>query len=126
MATLVSLSMVPSFWCSLEDTAAELYLCFVIKSDLWWKCTFLQRVTVFVLRHKHMKLLRPFAPHVIAWSVIKGFNQSIRRMKEQETRQQCLARAMSKPVKPSGAMKSVNLLRRKTARIWQCSQKRRE
>ena len=124
MVTLVS--TIPDFWCSLEDTAAELYLCFVIKSNLWWKCTFLQRVTVVVLHHKHMKLLRPFAPHVIAWSVMKGFNQSLRRMKEQETRLQCLARAMSKPVKPSAAMKSVNLLRRKSTSIWQFSQKRRE
>jgi len=31
----------------------------------------------------------PFTPHVIAWSVRKGFIQSIRRMKEQKTRSQC-------------------------------------
>ena len=31
------------------------------------------------------------------WSVRKGFNQSIRRTKEQKTRLQCLASAMPKP-----------------------------
>jgi len=25
------------------------------------------------LHHKHMKLVKPFTPHVIAWSVRKGF-----------------------------------------------------
>jgi len=46
------------------------------------------------------------------WSVRKGFNQSIRRTKEQKTRFQCLARAMPKPVMPAGDMKSAKLLRR--------------
>jgi len=59
--------------------------------------------TIVVLRHKHMKLFKPFTSHVIAWSVRKGFNQSIRRTKEQKTRLQCLASAMPKPVMPSGA-----------------------
>ena len=57
---------------------------------------------------------------VIAWSARKGFNQLIRRTKEQKTRLQCLPSAMPKPVMPSGAMKSAKLLRRKSARIWQC------
>jgi len=35
--------------------------------------------TIVVLHYKHMKLFKPFTPHVIAWSVRKGFNQSIRR-----------------------------------------------
>jgi len=52
---------------------------------------FFPMVTIVVLHHKHMKLFKPFTPHVIAWSVRKGFNQSIRRTKEQQTRLQCLA-----------------------------------
>ena len=102
--------------------AAELHLCFVIKGNVWWKRTFIPMVTVVVLHHKHMKLFKPFTqrPHVIAWSVRKGFNQSIRRTKEQKTRLQCLASAMPKPVMPSGATKSAKLLRRKSGRIWQC------
>jgi len=43
-----------------------------------------------------MKLFKPFTPHVIAWSVRKGFNQSIRRTKQQKTRLQCLTSAMPK------------------------------
>jgi len=58
--------------------------------------------TIVVLHHKHMKLFKPFTPHVNAWSVRKGFNQSIRRTKKQKTRLQCLASAMPKPVMPSG------------------------
>jgi len=71
---------------------------------VWWKRTFIPMVTiiVLVLHHKHMKLFKPFTPHVIAWSVRKGFNQVIRRTKEQKTRLQCLASAMPKPVMPSG------------------------
>ena len=102
----------------------ELHLCFVIKGNVWWKPTFLPMVTIAVLHHKHMKLFTLFAPHVIAWSVRKTFNQSSRRTKEQKTRLQCLASAMPKPVMPSGAMKSAKL--RKSARIWQCWQKRRD
>jgi len=49
-----------------------------------------------------MKLFKPFTPHVIAWFVRKGFNQSNRRTKEQKLRSQCLASAMPKPVMPSG------------------------
>jgi len=52
--------------------------------------------TMVVLHHKHMKLFKPFTSHVIAWSVRKGFHQSIRRTKEQKTRLQCLASAMPK------------------------------
>ena len=77
-----------------------------------WKRTFLPMVTIAVLHHKHMKLFTPFIPHVIAWSVRKGFNQSIRRTKEQKTRLQCLASATPKPVMPSAAMKSAKLLRK--------------
>jgi len=55
-------------------------------------------VTIVVLHHKHMKLFKPFTPHVIACSVRKGVNQSIRRTKEQKTRSQCSASAMPKPV----------------------------
>jgi len=76
-------------------------------------------VPIVVLHHKHMKPFKPFTPHAIAWFFRKCFNQSIRRMKEQETRLQCLACAMPKPVMPSGAMKNAKLLR-KSARIWQC------
>jgi len=82
---------------------------------LWWKRTFLPMVTIVVLRH--MKPFKPY-PHVIARSVRKGFDQSIRRTKEQKTRLQRLASAMLKPVMPSGAMKSAKLLRRISARIW--------
>jgi len=93
VATLVS--MITSFWCSLEVAAAELHLCSVMKSNLWWKRTFLPMFTIVVLHHKHLKLSKPFIPHVIAWSLRKGFNQSIRRTKEQKTTLQCLE---SRPV----------------------------
>jgi len=106
-------SMIPNFWCSLEVAAAELHFCFVIKGNVWWKSTFLPMVTIVTVS-------KPFTPHVIGWSVRKGFNQSIRRTKEQKTRLQCLAGAMPKPVMPSGAMKSAKLPTRKNARIWQC------
>jgi len=33
------------------------------------KRTLLPVVTIGVLCHKHMKLVKPFSPHVIAWSV---------------------------------------------------------
>jgi len=32
-------------------------------------------VTIDVLHYKHMKLFTPFTPHVIVWSVRKGFNE---------------------------------------------------
>jgi len=48
-------------------------------------------VTIVVLQHKHVKLLKLFTPHVTVWSVEKGFNQSRRRTKEQQTRLQRLA-----------------------------------
>ena len=125
MATLVS--MIPSFWCSLEVAAAELHRhYFVIKGNVWWKRTFLPVVTIAVLHHKHMKPFKPFTPHVIAWSVRKGVNQTIRKTKEQKTRLQCLASAMPKSVMPSGAVKSAKLLTRKKARIWQCQLIRRD
>ena len=117
VATLAS--MIPNFRCSLEVAAAELHLCFIIKGNVWWKSTFLPMVTIVVLHHKHMKPFKPFTPHVIAWSVSKGFNRSIRRTKEQKTRLKCLASAMLKPPMPSAARKSAKLLRRKSARIWQ-------
>jgi len=85
--------MIPKFWCSLEVTAAELHRRFVIKCNLWWKRTFLPMVTITVLHHKDTKLLKPFTQHVIAWSVRKGFNQSVRRTKEQKTRLQLWASA---------------------------------
>jgi len=85
VVTLVS--VIPNFRCSLEVAAAELHLCFVIKGNAWWKRTFHPMVAIVVLHHKHMKLFKPFTPHVIAWSV-KGFNQSICRTKEQKTRLQ--------------------------------------
>jgi len=94
VVTLVS--MIPNFWCCLEVAATELHLCFVVKGNVWWKRTFPPMATIVVLHHKHMKLFKPFTPHVIAWSVRKGFNQSIRRTKEQKTRLQCLASAMPK------------------------------
>jgi len=49
-----------------------------------------------------LKLVKPITPHVISWSVRNGFNQSIRRTKEQKTRLKCLANGMPKPVMPSG------------------------
>jgi len=94
--------MNPNFWYSLEVAATELQLCFVIKGNVWWKGTFLAIATIVVLHHKHMKLFKPFTPHVIAWSVRKSFYQSIRRTKEQKTRLQRLVSTMSKPVMPSG------------------------
>ena len=100
VATLVS--MIPNFWCSLEYAATERHLCFVIKGNIWWKRTFLSMVTIAVLHHKHMKPFKPSTPHAIAWSVRKGFNQSIRRTKKQKTRLQYLASAMPTPVMPSG------------------------
>jgi len=100
--TLVS--VIPNFWCSLKVAAAKLRHCFVIKGNVWRKRTFLPMVTIVVLHHKHMKLSKPFSPHVIAWSVRKGFNQSICRTNEQKTRLQCLASAMPKPVMPSGTV----------------------
>jgi len=100
VATLVS--MIPNFWRSLEVSATELHLCFVIKGNMRWKRTFLPMVTIVVLHHKHMKLFKPFTPHVIVWSVRKCFNQSICRTKEQKPRLQCLASAIPKPVMPSG------------------------
>jgi len=57
---------------------------------------------------KHIKLVKPFTPHVIAcnaWSVRKDFNQSICRTKEQKTRLQYLASAMPKAILPSAAKK---------------------
>ena len=44
-------------------------------------CLFLQNnlASLVVLHHEHMKLFKPLTPHVIAWSVRRGFNQSIRR-----------------------------------------------
>jgi len=62
---------------------------------------FFPMVITVALHHKHMKLFEPFTPHVIASSVTKGFNQSIRRTKEQKTRLECLASPMPKPVMPS-------------------------
>ena len=106
VATLVS--MIPNFWCYLEVAATELHLCFVIKSNVWWKRTF-PMASIAVLHHKHMKLFKSFTPHVIAWSVRKSFNQSIRRAKEQKTRLQSLAWAMTKSVMPPRAMKSAKL-----------------
>ena len=40
-------------------------------------------VTIVVLHHEHMKLFKLFTQDVIAWSVRKGFNQSIRRTKNE-------------------------------------------
>jgi len=59
--------------------------------------------TILALHHKHMKLVKPFTTHVIAWSVRRGFDQSICITKEQKTRLQCLASAMPKSVMLSGA-----------------------
>ena len=108
-----------------RGSSAELHLCYVIKGHVWWKRTLLPMITIVVSHHKHMKLFKPFTPHVSAWSVRKGFNQSIRRTKEQTTTLQCLAWAMPKPLMPSGAVKSAKLLR-KSARTWQCKLKRHD
>ena len=78
-------------------------------------------VAIVVLHNKYMKLFKSlFTPDVIVWTVRKGFNQSIRRTKEQKTRLQRLASEMPKPVMPSGATKSAKLPRRKSVKIWQC------
>ena len=50
--------MIPNFWCSLEDAAAELHLCFVKKGNVWCKRTSLPVVTIVVLHHQHMKLFK--------------------------------------------------------------------
>jgi len=55
------------------------------------------------VHHKYMKLVKQFAPHVIAWSVRKGFNQSICRSKELKTGLQCSASAMPKSMLPLAA-----------------------
>ena len=64
--------------------------CFVIKVNVWRKHTFLAMVAIVMVHHRYMKLFKPFTPRVIAWSIRKGFNQSIRRTKEQKTRLQWL------------------------------------
>jgi len=51
--------------------------------------------------HKHMKLIKPFIPHVTELSVRKGFKQLICRSKEQKTRLQGLVNVMPKSVIPS-------------------------
>ena len=76
-----------------------------------------------VLHYKHMTVFKSFTSHVIAWSVSKGFHQSIRRRKEQKTRLQCLASAMPKPVMPSGAMKSASFEQEKAQGSGSVSQK---
>ena len=118
LATLVS--MIPNFWASLA--AADLHLCFVIKGNVWWKRIFLPMATIAVLHHKHMKLFKPFTLHVIAWSVREGFNQSIRRTKEQR-----IAVFSLSDVEICNAIRSYEKrkpLKRKSARIWQCQLKR--
>ena len=75
--------MIPNVRNSPKVAAVELHLCSVIEDNVWWKHTFLPMVHIVVLHRKHMKLFKPFTPHVIVWSVRKGFNQSIRRTKEQ-------------------------------------------
>jgi len=57
---------------------------------------------ILALHHTHMKLDKPFTPHVIVPSE-KDFDQSISRTKGQKARLQSLARAMPKSVMPSGA-----------------------
>ena len=120
LATLVS--MIPNFWASLA--AADLHLCFVIKGNVWWKRIFLPMATIAVLHHKHMKLFKPFTLHVIAWSVREGFNQSIRRTKEQR-----IAVFSLSDVEICNAIRSYEKrkpLTRKSARIWQCQLKCRD
>jgi len=56
-----------------------------------------------LLHHEHMKFVKPFTPHVIAFPSENVFDQSICRTKEQKTRLQCLACAMPKSVIPSAA-----------------------
>jgi len=77
-------------------------------------------VTIVVLHHKYMKLFKPFTLHVIAWFARKGLNQSIGRTKGQKARLQCLSSEMPKSVMQSRVIKNAKLLRRKSARIWQC------
>jgi len=35
-------------------------------------------------KHKHMKLVKPFTPHVIVWSVRKGFNEQFTEQKSRK------------------------------------------
>jgi len=51
------------------------------------KRTFLPMVTILALHHKYMKLFKPFTPRDIAWSVRKGFNQSI--VERKSSKQDC-------------------------------------
>jgi len=37
------------------------------------KCTFPPMATILALHRKHMKLVKPFTPHVIMQSIRKGF-----------------------------------------------------
>ena len=49
--------------------AGRRFLTPVIKCNVWWKRTFLPLATILALHHKHMKLVKPFTPHVIARSI---------------------------------------------------------
>ena len=67
--------------------------------------------TILALHHKHIELVKLFAPHVFAQSARKGFNQSIRRPKGQKASLQCLASAMLKSVMPSvGPFKVIKVI----------------
>ena len=56
---------------------------------------------------------KPFSPLVIAWSIRKCFNQSIRTTKEQKTRLHCLASAMPKPFNASRSYEKVQASKKK-------------
>ena len=60
---------------------------------------FLPMATILTLHHKHMELVKPFTPHVIASE--KFVDPAICGRKEQKARLQCLAWAMPKSVMPS-------------------------
>jgi len=62
-----------NFLCRLEVAQPNCNLCFVMKGNVWWKRISRPMATVLALYHQHMKLIKPFTPHVIACSVRKGF-----------------------------------------------------
>jgi len=77
--------------CASGGSRSRTAACFIIKGNVWWKRTFLPMATIFALHHKHMKLVKPFTPHVIACSIKNVFDQSICRTKERKARLQFLA-----------------------------------
>ena len=87
----------------------------IMRCNLSYYCLLATRIYIVVLRAYPVRIIIQSTQHHR-----RGCNKSIRRTKEQQTRLQCLAWAMPKSAMPSGAIKSAKLLKRKSARIWQC------